>query len=51
MLFQYFKDGNTVLKNNPPGLINHWAKSSNSKVNRDFNLEAKKWGIKVYYND
>ena len=48
MLFPYFKDGAKVLKNSPPGLIKPRAKSSNSKVNRDFKL-AKRWGFKVIY--
>ena len=53
MLFPYFKDGTKILKNNhtPPGLIKPWAKSPNSKVNREFNLGAKNWGIMVPYNN
>ena len=47
MLFTYFKDGTKVLKNNPLWLNQARAKSSNSKVNRVFNLCAKKWDIKL----
>ena len=35
------------LKTTPPGFIKPQAKSYNSKVNRGFNLRAKKWGM--YY--
>ena len=48
MLFPYFKYGTELLKNNPTGLIKPRAKRPNSKVNRDLNLGAKKWGIKAF---
>ena len=44
-----FNMGTKVLETNPPGLIKYWAKSPNSKFNRDLNLEAKEWGIKVIF--
>ena len=48
----YFHTLRTVfnsLKTTPSGLIKPRAKSSINKVNRDFNLRAKKWGIKVSF--